>query len=386
MASSPKTIRILPCDDTTLKLRFPYDHGIVEKVRQLPKRRWSKPEKCWFIPNDAAVVGRLLVLVGPDRVIDQTAAGIVSKEPVVPVDPAKEPACPHTGDPAGICGLIAGLDREMKVKNYSIRTRRNYRDAVQRFCEDMNADPGSIGPDQVKQYLIHLREKRHFSPRTVNLWAAAINFFYRTVVTGSNPVASVPRMKVGRPLPDVYSEEEIGAILGAAGNPKHRLILMLAYGCGLRLGEIRSLTPEDISLDRRVLTVRHGKGNKDRRVMIDEVFLPALDAYLRNGRGKVWLFEGPSPGHRLTARTISLIFEHACQKAGIVRKSGIHGLRHSFATHLMEHGTGLRSIQELLGHSSNKTTEIYTHVSKSAIAKIRSPLSKIDLQNTGRIG
>ena len=186
-------------------------------------------------------------------------------------------------------------------------------------------------------------------------------------------------MKTGKQLPNIYSEQEIGRMIAVTTNPKHRLILMLAYGCGLRLSEIMCLKSNNFDPDRKLITVRQGKGKKDRILMLDDVFLPELNAFLKDGKGRVWLFEGSTPGEPISARTISLVFDHACQKADIPKRGGIHSLRHSFATHLLENGTDLRVIQELLGHNSSKTTEIYTHVSKAVIAKIRSPLSRIDI-------
>jgi len=196
------------------------------------------------------------------------------------------------------------------------------------------------------------------------------------------PVAptSLPRMKTGRPLPKVYSVREIEQILASTNNIKHRLILMVAYGCGLRLGELSNLKPADIDLNRDVITVRQGKGKKDRTIMLDPVLKPFVSSFMKNNGGKTWLFEGQLPGKRISGRTIELIFDHACFKAGILKKGGIHTLRHSFATHLLEQGTDLRFIQELLGHSSSKTTEIYTHVSTSAIGRIRSPLAQVNFR------
>lgn len=257
--------------------------------------------------------------------------------------------------------------------------------AVTGFIESSSAGP-EFDRDTLKRYQIFLKEERRFSARTVNLATAALVFFYGKVLGFAPAVKSLPRMKTGRSLPAVYSEQDIGKILAATTNPKHRLALMLAYGCGLRLNEICQLKREHISLDRSTITIRQGKGKKDRTVMIDEVLQPALRSFLKNGAGAVWIFEGQEAGTRISPRTVSLVFDHACHKAGVKKLGGIHTLRHSFATHLLEQGTDLRYIQELLGHSSSKTTEIYTHVSNSAIAKIRSPLSKIDLQNTGRIG
>jgi len=141
------------------------------------------------------------------------------------------------------------------------------------------------------------------------------------------------------------------------------------------------LQHENFELDRNTIRIREGKGKKDRQVMLDEVLKPEVDSFLKNGAGENWIFEGQEPGIPIAARTIGLIFDHACQKAKVPKKGGIHTLRHSFATHLLEQGTDLRYIQELLGHSSSKTTEIYTHVSSLAISKIRSPLAKINLKH-----
>jgi integrase/recombinase XerD len=186
-------------------------------------------------------------------------------------------------------------------------------------------------------------------------------------------------MKTGRQLPKVYSPEEIEKILSVEMNPKHRLLLMLAYGCGARLSELRYLKRDDIKIDRDLILIRQGKGKKDRIVMLDSVIKVEIERYLKIGLSTTYLFEGYSPGIPLTAMTISKIYHHACEKAGVICQGGIHTLRHSFATHLLEQGTDLRYIQELLGHSNSKTTEIYTHVSTKAIGKIRSPISHLNL-------
>jgi site-specific recombinase XerD len=186
-------------------------------------------------------------------------------------------------------------------------------------------------------------------------------------------------MKTGRPLPLVYSQHDIEKIILGAKNHKHRLMLTLAYACGLRLSELRFLKPGDIDLERNIVWIRHGKGAKDRGVMLDQSIKTDVSAFLKSGKGKTFLFEGYEPGHSLTPTTISKIYQHACQNAGIEPLGGIHTLRHSFATHLLEHGTDLRYIQELLGHSSSKTTEIYTHVTSTAISRIISPIAHLNL-------
>jgi site-specific recombinase XerD len=277
---------------------------------------------------------------------------------------------------------IKKLDTALRARNYSARTITNYVQIVNRYIQTtglrkFSADDSTI----INHYFIDLKNKGELAARTINLHAAAIRFFYETVLGITIPKNLSPRMKTGRALPRVYSAQEIEKLIAATDNPKHRLILMLAYGCGLRLSEIRYLKKNDFDFDRKIINIRQAKGKKDRIVMFDDALKPALNTYLKSGIGTTWFFEGQFPGKMISGRTISLIFDNACHKAGIHKKSGIHGLRHSFATHLLEQGTDLRFIQELLGHSSSKTTEIYTHVSKSVIANIRSPLAKIDLQH-----
>jgi len=184
-------------------------------------------------------------------------------------------------------------------------------------------------------------------------------------------------MKTDKSFPRVHSAQNISALFKTPINPKHRLILMLTYGCGLRLGEVHNLMPQDIDLHRKVLWVRKGKGKKDRMVMLDETLLPYVVAWLKEGCGTRYLFEGYFAGKAISERTIGKIYTNACQKLGINNQGGIHSLRHSFSTHLLEQGVSLRYIQELLGHASSKTTEIYTHVAAHNISGIRSPISAL---------
>ena len=192
-------------------------------------------------------------------------------------------------------------------------------------------------------------------------------------------IEKVPRIKTGRSLPKVYSEQEVEQLLKSVTNIKHKFILMLAYGAGLRLNEIRLLKQEHIEYDRKSIRVQQGNGKKDRYVMLDPGIEKISIAYKNNGAGIKYLFEGWKKSVPLSKQSISKIFSNACEKAGITRKGGIHSLRHTFATHLLEHGAELRFIQEMLGHGSSKTTEIYTHVSSEAIKKIKSPLSNLNM-------
>jgi len=197
-----------------------------------------------------------------------------------------------------------------------------------KFCRDaltffyMHVVESKKHIQEIKNFQLFLKENRNYAPRTVNLATAAIQFFYLKVLKVSLSRDALPRMKTRRPLPKVYSQEEVRKIILAMSNPKHRLILMLAYGCGLRLGELRFLKPEDFEPDRDIINIRQAKGKKDRIVMLDEALKPAVILFLKQGAGNTWFFEGQTPRQTISSRTIGLIFEQACQKAGVLKKGG----------------------------------------------------------------
>jgi integrase/recombinase XerD len=205
-----------------------------------------------------------------------------------------------------------------------------------------------------------------------------VQFLYAQVLRTPQSVEHVARMKPGRQLPKVYALSDVERILNACRNPKHRALLMLIYGCGLRLSEAASLRPSDIDWPRGLVRIP-GKGAKERDVMLDPLIREALRNHLAANPGTSWLFEGATPGEQYNVRTISKIYDQACAAAGVVRKGGIHSLRHSFATHLLEQGTDLRHIQTVLGHADVKTTMIYTHVSREAVSAIRSPIAGLHI-------
>ena len=328
---------------------------------------YNKVERSIELRNAAERIGRL------------SLAGELPVS-VSQVDPARSLAVDVFAEKTVL--WLQELATELKLRNYSLQTIKNYSAITRGYLAWLNKMPTTGDATEIRRYQLYLNDEKKSLPRTINLATAAILFFYSNVIhcyLGAKE--SIPRMKTGRQLPKVYSEQEIGKMFSATINPKHRLILMLAYGCGLRLSELRQLKREDFDLDRSVINIWQAKGKKDRVIMLDDVIKPHLKAYLQNSLNNKWLFEGQKKGARIADRTISLVFDHACQKAGVPKRGGIHSLRHSFATHLLENGTDLRFIQELLGHSSSKTTEIYTHVSNAAIAKIRSPLSRIDMNN-----
>jgi len=213
-------------------------------------------------------------------------------------------------------------------------------------------------------------------PGSVNNAAAAINRIYKNVVEHPEAMEKVGRMNKGKSLPKVYGQGDLFEILDGVHNKKHRLVLMTAYGIGLRLSEVADIRIEDIDFDRMVLRV-HGKGSRERDLPIDELLEEPLKQWKAANTQTIYLFEGARKGKPSSRGSIQKIYEKACKTSGIREKKGIHTFRHSFATHLLEQGVSLRHIQALPGHASIKTTKVYTHVSKEEPGKIRSPLASL---------
>ncbi len=187
----------------------------------------------------------------------------------------------------------------------------------------------------------------------------------------------VKRPKKDKKLPVVLSKDEVAKILSSVDNIKHKAILMIAYSSGLRVSEVVKLKAEDIDSKRMLIHIKGSKGRKDRYSLLSESALKTLREYWKQYKPTKWLFPGPDKERHITVRTAQRVFEIACSRAEIRKEITIHGLRHSFATHLLENGIDLRYIQELLGHKSSKTTEIYTHVSTKDFTRIKNPLDQI---------
>ncbi len=210
-----------------------------------------------------------------------------------------------------------------------------------------------------------------------NQLISAVKKFYKEICRENIDPGTFTRPRARHKLPNVLSKEEVKKILSAPLCEKHRLLLSVIYGCGLRRSEVITLEPDDIDRDRMLLTVRQSKGFKDRIVPVSAKLVEMIDTYLERYRPVLYLFEGQRQGDRYSATSVEKVFKMACQRAEIRKKITLHGLRHSYATHLLEAGTDLRYIQELLGHKSSKTTEIYTHVTEKSIQKIRTPFDDL---------
>ena len=269
----------------------------------------------------------------------------------------------------------------MDLKDLSKHTQRTYLAAVTGLAKHYRQSPDKLTQEMIEDYLLYLKNVKGNAPNTRGTVLTGLRFFYGHVAQKEIPIDHSACRKV-RKLPTVLVQEDIWKIISAPENLKHRLILMTTYSAGLRASEVRALKPEHIDSQRMLIKVENGKGSKDRYSLLSKTLLAELRNYYRKHRPKTYLF--PSSFKKNTIKTLSYeavrcIYEKARKKAGVKKGPGIHTLRHSFATHLLEAGYDIRKIQVLMGHTKLSTTMIYLHVSCKTLSKIPSPMDLIDI-------
>jgi integrase/recombinase XerD len=266
---------------------------------------------------------------------------------------------------------------DLKLRNLAPRTIEVYVQRVAAFARHFGKSPEHLGQPEVRSYLVHLVQEKHVSWSYYNQTVAALRFLYRVTLGREEPLHRIACPKQPKRLPVVLSPDEVVRFFQAVPGLKHRALLMTAYAAGLRISEVVALTVEDIDSRRMVLRVRQGKGRKDRYVMLSPRLLEVLRAYWKAARPAHWLFPGQVEGRPLTAGTVHRVCVQASRAAGLGKHVTVHTLRHSFATHLLEAGTDIRTIQLLLGHRELRTTAVYTHVSPAALETTLSPLDRL---------
>lgn len=269
------------------------------------------------------------------------------------------------------------MHERMVLAGFSPRTRKVYLGHVRRWLQWSGGEPGEDAAERAAAWLLHLVQERGVS-RSGHIQAvSAVRFFCREVLGSEVLATRIPRPKREKTLPKLLSREEVARFLVELRYPKHRALVLLLYSSGLRVGEVVRLRPQDLDADRGMIRVVRGKGGKDRYTLLSERALAAVRIYLDTIPPGRWLFPGGRPQRHLTERSVQAVVRSAARRAGLAKRVTPHMLRHSFATHLLEAGTDLRYIQELLGHQSSRTTEIYTHVSQARLSAIRSPLDEL---------
>ena len=267
--------------------------------------------------------------------------------------------------------------QEMRVRNYSPNTITTYISLLAALARHFNKSPDLISSDELKDYLFKKIAQDQLSPSAINQIISAFRILQVDVLGKDWDPVKVKRPKMPKTLPVVFSKEEISAILASLKNRKHYCLVALTYAAGLRLNEVVNLKPADLDSSRMQIRISSGKGNKDRYTLFPAGLLDQLREYYRFYRPKTYLFEGIIPGQPYSCRSAQVVLKNALLSTGISKDASFHTLRHSFATHLMEQGTSVRIIQDLLGHRSLKTTSVYLHVCKFDPSHIKSPLDTL---------
>ena len=360
-------------------------NGCNELIPLLQSRfgaKWSHTTKMWFIAADRFVLNDFFNAFRGKAYIDYSKLRGKAENIRVQSErlPLSERKIQLSGKklPGTTLEKIQAFRQWMLHKRYSASSIKNYTGALRNFL--LFTEPKPLAElcnqdmvDYVNGYIIPNKLSFTYQNQVVN----AVKLFFREVMQSRIEIDKLERPRREHKLPNVLSKGEVRAILSAPANIKHEAMLSLVYACGLRRSELLNLRPEHVDSERGLLIIKNAKGRKDRVVSISEKMVELLRAYYRRYKPEVWLFEGQKAGTSYSETSLQAVLKSALKKAGIKKPVTLHWLRHSYATHLLEAGTDLRYIQELLGHKSSKTTEIYTHVSEKHIQKIKSPFDDL---------
>lgn len=330
-------------------------------VKAFPGRLYSKTHGCWYIPYSAEGLASLTAQL----------------QPSVPRAPLRDTSDKTTSEMV----LPEGYHEQLIRVRYSPATVSTYESQMRKFMEWMHPRTlDSLDEDLINKYLLHLAADRRVSISTQNTAINAIKFYLEKVQRGERKVYYVDRPMKEMRLPRVLSQEEVSALIEAITNVKHRCMISILYATGIRMSELLNLRWRDFDEARLQLFVDGGKGRKDRMTIVSKAVLAYTKYYISVYKPKNFLFEGPD-GKKYSPGSVNKIISRSAYAARITKRPTAHTLRHSFATHLLEHKTDIRYIQVLMGHDSSKTTERYTHVTTKGFSEIRSPLDnlKIDL-------
>ncbi len=335
-------------------IQFQYNQGLINDLRQrFPSAKWSATKKSWYLP-DLPVVRMALKLSPKDKV----------KKRALKIHAVNQQA-------------YLNLNKQLALKQYSSNTKRMYLSEffhLLSLLDDYRVE--DLSPKRLKDYFLYCIKVEKMGERKMNGKINAIKFYFEQVLNRPKMFFDIPRPKKPSTLPKMLSKSEVKKLFRVTTNLKHKIALQLTYGMGLRVSEVVRLRLVDIDSKRMVVHVSGAKGKKDRYVPLPESILPSLREYYLTYKPKEYLLEGQY-GVAYAKSSLQQVFKMAMRKARIKKEIGIHGLRHSYATHLLESGADMRFIQELLGHHSIKTTQVYTKVTLRSKSKIKSPLDDL---------
>lgn len=363
---------------------FPKVKEVSDLIKRIDKSKWSSTHRCWYIPCTREHYEKLkTVLSGLVELnVDTLRTYLHNRQALVPVNQQVVSKRTHvmirdhllSDDNVEAMRLMRDL---LVMKGYSANTRKTYCNEFHQFLRLLGeTSVNSLEKHHILSYLLWLIEKNNYSEQHVHSVVNALKFYFEKVLRRPKEFYDLPRPRKPFKLPDILSQDEMMRIINSIDNLKHRMIIMTCYSAGLRVSEVVNLKVNDIDSSRMTIHIRGAKGKKDRMVVLSLRLLEGLRRYVSFYRPVDFLFEGMGGGP-YSARSVQKILHDAKKVAGVSKKGSIHSLRHSYATHLLESGTDIRYIQDLLGHNSIKTTMRYTHVSLRDIRNIESPLDKL---------
>ena len=361
-------------------LEIPFDQDLMARVRRVPSAKWDRERRVWCAPECSETRAAIAQEELTDRIVEGAVAKAAAASPKAAAfartrQLAASAPGPRRGDLAPVhAAALQALVEVLVRRQYSYNTRKAYGGCFRQYLQYLgDRSPAEVTRAEVEHYLLLRVRDEGISESYQNTLINAIKFYYEKVLGRDRTVYDIARPRKRETLPKVLGREEVARMIDRTSNVKHRCMVMLLYGGGLRLSEVLGLLPSDVDSGRMTITVRRSKGKKDRLVPLPRRLLEPLRAYYRAHRPLTWLFEGQTIGEPYSKRSLQLVVKQAAVRAGIKRAVTAHMLRHSYATHLLEAGTDIRYIQEVLGHASIKTTERYTHV-----AVDRKPASPLD--------
>ena len=335
--------------ENRIAIYFEKNADLISRIKKLEGALWSYSIGAWHLPDTEDYRKQFSLRLIEDR------------------QPSIE----------GIEG-IKKFQHYLQSKRYSANTIKTYSEALKSFFVFYRKKViSAIDNNDVIVYNNEFILSNGYSASYQNQITNAIKLYFKTIKETKIELDKIHRPKRSKSLPNVLSKEEVKAILEAHSNVKHKMMLSLIYSCGLRCGELLSLQPVHIDSKRNIVLLKNAKGKKDRIAPLSPKILAMLRDYYKVYKPTVYLFEGQNSGESYSEKSLQSVLKQALKKVNITKPVSLHWLRHSYATHLLESGTDLRYIQELLGHSSSKTTEIYTHVSTKNIQQIKSPFDDL---------
>ncbi len=335
-------------------IRFLSTPDLMKWVKTLVGVRWSQTQKAWYVLDSPQYREKFGLQPKP----------ILNKENLATIHAINQPA-------------MTKYIETLQLKAYSLSTITTYRNEFGQLLQLLKDKPvDDLDAEKLRSYFLYCTNKLKLSENTLHSRLNAVKFYFEQVLKREKFFMEIPRPKKPSILPKVIDTKDIKKLFAVTANLKHNTMLKLCYGMGLRVSEIVNLKITDIDSQRMQVLIEQAKGKKDRYVNLPQSILEQLREYYKQYKPKKYLFEGQI-GEKYSIRSCQKVFQEAMQKAKINKTIGIHGLRHSFATHLLENGTDVKFIQELLGHNDIKTTLRYTHVSKKNLAAIKSPLDSL---------